>query len=119
MPTGAVAFFDTGGVGTCGLCDLHYVWLSNECCDGCPIFVKTGQRYCLGTPHERISQVLEDLRQIGDSRSLYEVLEVARAEEEFLVDLWVDVYQTPFDGEKKGLPPKGTPFSNGITVGSE
>jgi hypothetical protein len=32
---------------TCGLCMLHII----KDCEGCPIFEKTGQAYCQGTPY--------------------------------------------------------------------
>jgi hypothetical protein len=42
------------GTENCPLCHLfhsNYAAIDKNCCDGCPVFAKTGRRACMGTPY--------------------------------------------------------------------
>lgn len=44
----------------CPLCELYYTfdpYIASTCCSGCPVFEKTNQIWCHGTPYERWSKL--------------------------------------------------------------
>lgn len=75
-----------GGDQTCGLCKLFLNRTRRESqhCQGCPIFLKTGLKYCKGTPYEEYS-VLGDDDEPESSNELS--LKLVEAEIEFLKGL--------------------------------
>jgi hypothetical protein len=71
---------DTGSTHTCGLC-IKYLDTDeyrHRPCFHCPIFQKTGERWCDGTP----------IKQFEDAHFSWEKLEIAEQELKFLEDLY-------------------------------
>jgi hypothetical protein len=67
----------------CALC--HAFIEKTNSCNGCPIFEKTGQGYCRGTPYHEVYLSLISYR--NKSSTLKQLREAIEKEYAFLVDL--------------------------------
>lgn len=85
----ALGFLPSGGVATCGLCDLFYNTGPSRCC-GCPISKHTGQIECRGTPCET-------------SLSIDNMKETAIRETEFLKKVKASMKKPPLKIVEKGV----------------
>ena len=74
-----------GGPYTCGLCYLFldHTEYESKHCQGCPIFLKTGLKYCKGTPYEGYDMLGDDDGEPSNELSL----KLVEAEIEFLKGL--------------------------------
>lgn len=49
----------------CPLCRLFFFGIGEECCAGCPVYKKTGQIGCRGTPYYQFTNAFwEELREL-------------------------------------------------------
>jgi len=68
-----LVYLDDGGWDTCALCIVY--WGETTHCLGCPIYAKTGQRLCYGTPyHDYIANGLQpagDFQAIADREVVF------------------------------------------------
>ena len=76
---------------TCPLCDEFYKHDDKSPCGTCPVFKKTGNASCQGTPYDEAVSVLSRFRQVHSHYGLYDsVTERLRAE-------WVATAQAEID----------------------
>ena len=79
---------------TCSLCERFLVGEGN--CEGCPIYQKTGQRGCQGTPYEELAELDPDDKTIGlvseieDDETRNEATRLAQNMKNFLFSLLPD-----------------------------
>jgi hypothetical protein len=86
----AVTSFGQATIGPhdCALCNLFNVYedkLEERNCIGCPVRKATGQRYCCGSPFEKVCSAHRAFQ--GDDANLQEFRDAAQAELDFLISL--------------------------------
>lgn len=71
----------------CALCDEFHPENSDEkgCCEGCPVFKRTGQKWCAGTPFHEAHHALNSWLRKGGSPKVWK--RAAQKELDFLVSL--------------------------------
>jgi hypothetical protein len=74
------------GTSNCALCELFYNHQTDDVCDGCPVFLRTGSRLCYGSPYDDWMEYFQYWcvpYRVTDDKSL----ELAKAVLEFLKSL--------------------------------
>ena len=67
----------------CALCAKFY----DLECEGCPVYLRTGLRYCLGSPYGAAYAALREWRQFDAGAARDEFRRCAQAEVDFLISL--------------------------------
>lgn len=91
--SGETELLSDGGISTCGCCILFFNPNGRVQCKDCPIYNKTGRKFCWNTPYDDYAEIVDNYDDEEKREfDVEEVLKHAKAELKFLQDLFKELY---------------------------